>query len=239
MSTLLQLRDRAKQASDNVGQSFLSDAEWNTHLNNSYGELYSLLVQSYGADYFVATPVTITTDGVNQRFALAADFFKLLGVEVQVTAPAQWVSLKTFAFADRNRIGLPNQQIPASGQSVRYWYIPRVTALATDGTSTVDAISMNGWDEYVVVDAAIKALEKEESNSSGLVARKKALLARLEAETANRDAGSPSRIVDVLGRGARAMQYRLNGSNLWLVGGATPGYSYGMGDWDDDREDFL
>lgn len=231
MSTLLQLRDLAKEESDNVGQSFVSDVEWTTYLNKSYGELYGLLAQKFGADYFVATPVTITTDGVSQLFSLAADFFKLLGVEVLVTSPQQWVSLRPFAFADRNVISLFNSQIPAAGQSVRYWYIPRVTELVSDSDTTVDAVSINGWDEYIVVDAAIKALGKEESDVSVLMSRKAALMQRLESEAANRDAGNPSRIVDVAGRRARSMQYRLNGSNLWLIGGSTPGWYYGAGDW--------
>lgn len=238
MSTLLQLRDRCKEESDNVNSSFVSDAEWNKYINNSYGELYSLLAQSFGADYFVATPAPITTDGVNQLFPLASDFFKLLGVEVQVSSPAQWVSLKPFAFADRNQVSLFNTQIPQAGQSVRYWYIPRVTALAADGTSTVDAISINGWDEYIVADACIKALAKEESDVSVFMTRKTALVTRLEAEVSNRDAGNPARIVDVLGKRARSMQYRLNGSNLWLIGSASPGWYYDAGDWGGDSDDF-
>lgn len=236
MATLLQLRDRAKQESDNVGQSFLSDPEWTTNINNSYGELYSLLVQAYGTDYFVATPVSITTDGINQLFALATDFFKLLGVEVRISSPAQWVSLKPFAFADRNRISLFNSAIPSAGQTVRYWYVPRLTPLVVDADTTVDAVTINGWDEYIIVDAALKALGKEESNTSDLVRRKKELTDRLEAEVANRDAGNPARIVDVLGKRARSMQYRLNGSSLWLVGGATPGWYYDAGDWQDGDE---
>ncbi len=237
MTTLLQLRDRAKQESDSVGQSAVTDPEWTQYINDSYGELYSLLAQSFGADYFVATPVTISTDGINQLFALAADFFKLLGVEVQVSSPQQWVSLKPFAFAERNSISLFNSAIPAAGQSVRYWYIPRFTPLVADPDLVVDAISMQGWAEYIVVDACIKALAKEESDVSVFVARKQALVARLESEVSNRDAGNPARIVNVMGRRAQSMQYRLNGANLWLVGGATPGWYYGGGDWQDEGFD--
>lgn len=231
MSTLSELRDRCKQESDNVGQSFVSDAEWNLYINNSYAELYGLLAQKFDGDYFVTTSGTITTDGTNQQFALAADFFKLLLVEVLVASPAQWISLKRFSLADKNTISQFNTQIPAAGQSVRYWYIPRVTALAADGTSTVDAVSINGWDEYIVVDACIKAVAKEESDVSVFMARKSALMQRLNEEAGNRDAGNPSRIVDVRGKRAQSMQYRLNGSNLMLVGGATPGWYYGAGDW--------
>lgn len=230
MSTLLQLRDRCKQESDNVNSSFLSDAEWNTNINNSYAELYGLLAQKFGSDYFVATPVTIVTDGVNQQFALASDFFKLLTVEVLYGNANQYVTLKRFPLSDKNKFSWINSPIPAAGQSVRYWYIPRVTALAADGTSTVDAITMMGWDEYIVVDACIKALAKEESDVSVFIARKQALLSRLEAETENRDAFSPATIVDSRGRSAPSMQYKLNGSNLMLIGYQITGWP--GPDWD-------
>ena len=222
MPTLLQLRDRCKHESDNVGQSFLSDAEWNTLINSSYSELYGLLAQKFGADYFTQTPAagfTISTDGVNDRFALPTAFFKLLGVDLLISG-SQYVSLKPFAFVDRNRFSVTSGTIPASGQTVRVIYIPRVTLLAQDADATVDAVSMAGWDEYIVVDTCIKALAKEESDVSVPMMRKQALLDRIETEAANRDAGFPSTIVDVFGRRARGMQYRLNGSNLWLIGGA-------------------
>ncbi len=234
MPTLLQLRDRCKEESDSVGQAFVSDAEWNKYINSSYSELYGLLVQVYSNDYYVQTPsagYTFTTDGINQFFALPPDFFKLLGVDVQVSSPAQWVSLKPFAFSDRNRLSAFNTPIPMAGQTVRLFYIPTLTALAQDGDSTVSIL--NGWDEYIVIDAAIKGVAKEESDVSVLMSRKAAIKTRLESEAENRDASSPARIVDVLGRRARGMQYRLNGSNLWLIGSSTPGWGP-LGDWPTD-----
>jgi hypothetical protein len=65
--TLLQIRDLCKQESDMVNSSFLSDAEWNSYINQSYYELYDLLVQKYGNDYFVQTPYTFITDGVSKK----------------------------------------------------------------------------------------------------------------------------------------------------------------------------
>ncbi len=233
MSTLLQLRTRCKEESDNVGQTFLSDAEWDKRINNSYREAYGLLAQKFGDDYFVqATPQSITTDGINQQFALAATFFKAVLVEVQVSSPGQYVTLKRMAsLADKNTISTFNTQVPAAGQVVRIWYIPRVVALAVDADTTVDAFDINGWDEYIVVDACIVAMAKEESDVSVLMARKQALISRIEAEAGNRDAGSPSRIVDIQGKRARSMQYKILGSNIILVGGNTPGWYYGAGDW--------
>jgi hypothetical protein len=243
MSTLLQLRDRCKEESDNVNQSFLTDAEWTKRINNAYREAYGLLAEKFGDDYFVkATPQSITTDGTNQQFALASDFFKSLLVEVLIQGGAgtQYVTLKRMAsLADKNTLSMFNTQIPASGQTVRVWYIPRVTALAADADTTVDAFDVNGWDELIVVDACIVAVAKEESDVSVLMARKAALTARIEHEAANRDAGSPSRIVDVQSKRARSMQYKILGSNILLVGGSTPGWYYGAGDWGPgDYDDF-
>lgn len=231
MPTLLQIRDRCKQESDNVGQSFVSDAEWNSYINSSYSELYGIVVQAFGNDYFVQTPATgflITTTGLTQFYNLPATFFKLLGVDLQVSQPGQWVTLKPFAFADRNRLNLYNSAIPMAGQVLRLFYVPRVTALVADG-DVMDGV--NGWEEYIIADACIKALTKEETDVSVFMQRKQALMQRLESEAENRDAGQPASIVDSRGRGALGMRYRLNGNQLWLIGGTTPGWAWDGGDW--------
>ena len=239
MATLADLRTRCQSETDMVNSTFVTNAEWLAFINGSYNEAYGLWAQAYGADYFVKNPPqSITTDGVNQLFALASDFWKLLGVDVQVSSPAQWVPLKPFAFADRNTVGLPNQQIPSAGQVLRAWYIPTLVLLSADADVVNAALTANGGEEYIVADACIKALTKEESDVSVFRTRKAELKQRLEAEASNRDAGNPSRIVDVRGRRAGSMQYRLNGTNLWLVGGASPGWWYGMGpdSWGPDSD---
>lgn len=216
-TTLLQLRDRAKQESDNVNSSFLTDAEWNTNINASYFELYGLLVTAYGNDYAVQSPssgFTIATDGVNEFFALPSDFFKLLGVDLQLTT-GNYLTLKPFQFSERNAWTPYNNQIPAAGQTVRVFYVPKLTPLAADG-STLEGV--NGWEEYIIVDAALKALAKEESDVSVMAARKAALLQRLNDEMEARDTGMPMRVADTLYNQSRSMRYRLNGNNLWLRG---------------------
>lgn len=232
-TTLLNLRDSCKSESDNIGQSFVSDTEWDVFIQRSYLELYGQIVQAFGNDYFTQSPAsgyTFVTDGINQFFTLPSDFFKLLGVDLQVNAPGQYISLKPFAFGDRNRLALFNSQIPMAGQTLRLFYVPRAT-VPTQNTDVVDGV--NGWEEYIVIDACMKALAKEESDVSVFMARKQEFKSRLDSEIENRDAGSPAHIVDVLGRRARGMEYRLNGNNLWLIGGATPGWAP-YGDWGGD-----
>lgn len=233
--TLLQLRDRAKQEADMVNSGFVSDAEWTNYINASYQELYGVVVQAYGNDYYVATPSTFVTDGINQLFALPSNFWKLLGADLRVQASQLWVTLKPFAFNDRNRFGLINSPVPMAGQTVRLWYVPTLTPLAADADLTVSLV--NGQEEYIVIDAAMKALAKEESDVSVFAGRKAAMLERIQSEAENRDAGSPARIVDTFATISPAMQYRLEGNNVFLVGGNTPAYpyqyagDYGSGFW--------
>lgn len=231
-TTLLNARDRCKQQSDNVNASFLSDPEWNNLIGDSYVELYGLLATQYGEDYLVGPPFSITTDGTNNLFALPSDLFKLLGVDLQVQSSALWVTLKPFMFAERNSLGLVNTPAPMAGQTVRLWYVPSPPAFDSDNDTLPTALL--AYDEYIIADAVIKALAKEESDVSVFMARKQQIIERINGEASNRDAGSPTRIVDYYRAPSVSMRYRLNGSNIWLSGGNTPVLPYGdagLGGW--------
>src|SRR4051812_27192108 len=87
--------------------SFVTDPELISYINQSAFELYDLLVEAMGEDYFVAPPVSFTTDGVSETYALpngvnfssAPALYKLLGVDLLVSsASGQYVSLRPFQF---------------------------------------------------------------------------------------------------------------------------------------------
>lgn len=82
-----------------------------------------------------------------------------------------------------------------------------------DYTTEVDGIS--GWEEYVVIDAAMKAMGKEESDIAPLMARKTAMLQRVQSIAENRDPGSPGKTVDV------------SSGSSWDDGGGNNGFSGG------------
>ncbi len=148
----------------------------------------------------------------------AQPFYKLLGVDLGLqSANNAFVSVKKFNFADRNKYvysntsstiyGVFNLQYrvmgnnlllipaPSGNQPIGIWYIPRMPMLLKDTDYTITGIS--GWIEYVITDAAIKALQKEESDVSVLAAQKMALIKRIEETAINRDAGQPDTISDV------------------------------------------
>ena len=217
--TLAQLRTATRQRSDMVNSQFVTDPEFNSYINQSYFELYDLLVSKYGDNYYVAPPHIITTDGTNYLYNLPTNpkLYKLLGVDLALSNQQDsYVTIRPFEFIDRNRYAVPNFQsfygltnlryrlngnqiwftpIPAANQTIRLWYIPRMNELVLD-TDTVDGIS--GWTEYIIVDAAIKAMQKEESDVSALMAQKQMLIKRIDAMAESRDAGSPAKVSDNL-----------------------------------------
>lgn len=216
--TLLDLRTQARQRADIETSKHVKDLELNIYINNSIAELYDLICQKYGDDYFAASSVFSTAAG-DTSYPLPSDFYKLLGVDLLRSGSdpgnaSDWYTVKRFEFHERNRqndallrqpFGEPGFRYrlfgtnlildsdPGGPYTLRVWYVPLPAQLSSD-TDTFDGF--NGWQEFVVVDAAIKALEKEESPTDALQMRKQMLINRIESAAGNRDANFSARISD-------------------------------------------
>ncbi len=144
-------------------------------------------------------------------------FYKLMGVDLALNnATNAYVTVNKFNFIDRNRLVYPNTAstiygvfnlqyrvigsniefipTPTAGQTIRLWYIPRMTELLQDTDTTAQGIS--GWLEYVIVRAAKYILDKEESDSTKMTEEIVFLKQRIEETASNRDAGQPDKISD-------------------------------------------
>lgn len=210
--TLTELLAAVRQRADIVNSQFITDPELTSYINQSYFELYDILVQKYGDNYYVSS-ATITTDGTNDKYSLPTDFLKLLGVDLVLATDAN-VTLRQFNMSDRNRFTAPNFQSfygvtnlryrlhgnqlwltpkPSSGQTLTVFYVPRMTPLV-NGADTVDGVS--GWTEYIILDAVIKCKLKGECDASSEMALKAAIIKRIEDAAEDRDAGSSSTVGD-------------------------------------------
>ncbi len=150
---------------------------------------------------------------------VAPPFYKALGVDLAVNNTTNaYVTVDKFNFSDRNNYVYPNSTsaiygvfniqyrimgqniqfipLPSGGQAIRLWYIPRLVELLNDNDITQMGIS--GWIEYVIVRAAKYALDKEESDTTILTQEIAFLKQRIEESAANRDAGRPDTISDVI-----------------------------------------
>lgn len=242
--SLGEIRLRAQQAADMQNSKFLTLPEWNFNINQSALELYDLLITAY-EDYYVAPRLSFQTDGSSdydlpngENYDGAPALYKLYGVDCGLDASQNaWVTLKKYDFISRNRyvypqittslLGVFNLQYrmigeklrfippPASGQTIGLWYYPRLDTMLKD-TDVLNGIS--GWTEYVIIDAAIKALRKEESDTTELMAQKMAMKRRIEESSTNRDAGQPDTVSPTR-----------SWSSRWSMGGSGWGYDGSSG----------
>jgi hypothetical protein len=210
-STLLQLKTRARESADMTDSLFVSDSELTTYINASAQELYDLLVSSYTDIYTIeSASQTPTSEAI---ITLPTDFYKLRGVDYRIST-SEWVDVQQFSFQERNnnnslamgsfdrltdvRYRLTGSKIlltpseKALNNTFKIWYIPKMVELSAD-SDTFDGV--NGFEQYIVIDAAIKMLTKEESDASGLILQKKQLKERIETMSQNRDAANPEVIL--------------------------------------------
>lgn len=200
--TLAQMRTKVRERADMVNSTFCTDSEIEGYISSSYAELYDLLVKS-GMAYFESTH-PITTDGVDGLYALPSDYYATLAVDYN--DGSEWHEVPMFQLAERNafpsssgyalgyRIVGDNIELkpnPPTGQSYRILYVPA----PANPPSTIDGVS--GWEEFIVVDAAIKCLQKEESATGHLVGERNRIIQRIEEHAQNRLFGQPLVIRDV------------------------------------------
>lgn len=208
--TLLSLRTQARERADMEDSDFISDSELNGYINSSIAALYELVVQATGEDYYVVSTEFNTVVG-QETYDLPSDFFKAWGMDAKLDN-SDWCTLRKFNFRERNRyhddsfsrrgvtgiryriIGssIYLTPVPDSAVPVRLWYVPAPTKLESD-SDTFDGIA--GWEEYVVVDAAIKMLNKEESDVTVLLRERDLLQRRIESSAVGRSQ-DPETIVD-------------------------------------------
>lgn len=204
--TLSQLRTRAKSRSDMLNSTFVADSEWNDFINASADELYDILIQKFG-ELWNFQRSNVSTVANTDTVALPVSLYRLLSVERNDSG--RWMPLDRvaysgvtpnelstgrpacYAMAGANVLLWP---VPDAVYSLRFSYVPFRTRLVVDADA-LDGVS--GWEEYVVVDAAIKALTKEESDVSALMNDKASLLNRIESAAERRDEGQPRQVVDV------------------------------------------
>lgn len=275
--SLTELRLLTRQRADQENSQFVNDTELTRYLNNSWGELYSLINENFNEDYFTTTSTVSMVSGTD-TYDLPSDFYKMRGVDLVVTS-TESVPLKRYNWAQRTRNALTVyardykyrvqkgsivfSPVPSTTDSVKLYYIPspkrllsKDTTAITRGTSTmwttgshefvvgdlitgqnflatdynvdqtVTAVGANtvttdldssgladptsygsiesrfdfysGWDEYIIIDSAIKIMIKEEADATALLLQKNQLRERIITESQNRDAGEPEVVTDVV-----------------------------------------
>lgn len=207
------IRARVRAKADQEGSTFVSDAVLNGWINDAIAELHGLLLQAFGEDYF-EKDYTFNTVVNQEEYDLTTDFARLTGFSMKVDG-SKWTPIRRYEKSERERLeNLGSQSTgfryrirgaklsilpkPSAVIACRMPYLPTAVVLATD----VDVLTgYKGWEEFVVVRAAIECIDKEESDSTAKRADLARIAARIESEKERRDTNEPGRIVDVEGRG--------------------------------------
>ena len=226
--TLLQLRDEVRQRADMVNSAFVTNAEVNRCINESWAHMYDQLLAT-GEDYYLKYVDIPATAGGYFDFAsytsstggAATDVYQVRGVDARYSDQVV-LNVPRFNWEERNVYSAAAPLIPyypivayrviqnpttgndsihlipdnqsTGAQNLRVWYYPNPKVLASD-SDTLDGRS--GWEEWVIIDAAIKLLTKEESDTSSLERQAARVWARILNAAQNRDAGQAKRITDV------------------------------------------
>jgi hypothetical protein len=189
---------------------FVSNTEWNSYINYSISELRDILISKVGNDYF-ASSASINLLPNQDSYFLPLDFYKLLWAEV-LGNDGYYYKMKRFEVTEKNYGRSPlnyfitdlkyrlrngsivfNNQKQTTASTVRVWYTPVIQDLVSD-SDLLDGF--NGWDEFVILKSARKALVKEESSTAELDQELAVMYGRLEAMGDNRDQGEPMRVYD-------------------------------------------
>jgi len=220
VSTLI---DRALKLADKEASTFTPRADVMDLMLVKYAEYYGLLVKA-GCQYFESI-VTLTTDGASSWSLLSgavwspsapADFWGILRLDYIQTpttrarpVPAAMLQEIHFfspqtggSWARRHRIAGNTLYLyppPLTGQAYRLMYIPCAMATFASGeTTTLDGV--NGWEQLLVVEAALDLKVKDHRETDYLVNERERLIKWIQQQADEREAAMPSRVpaIDVL-----------------------------------------
>src|SRR3990167_5391111 len=175
--TLEELRTRARALVDMRDLDFVSDPELNRSLSAAYAWLYGKLGQDQIGLAGEKEQVIATTGAAT--YLVPSDYYAPIGVDW--LNGSRYVELAQYSSAERNRyqelgghavayrvIGtgaaakVQLAPLAPAGQTYRHVYVPAAIDLVDDA-DTVDGV--NGWEDLLVLQAAIRMLDKEESSS--------------------------------------------------------------------------
>lgn len=205
LRSLSWLRSRVRQMADMENSIFISDSELLHYINDSAKKLYDILV-SANEDY--STILTTFSIASGNTSTLPSTCYKVRGLDYQ--SGSDWIPMRRFQFTERENYNtrantterryriikdslyiLPEDR--ANGD-YRLWYVPEHVDLALDA-DTLDG--KNGFEEYVILDVAMKCKIKEESDTKDLERARNEALVRVTTMSQERDYGGPDRIADV------------------------------------------
>jgi hypothetical protein len=204
-----------RRLTDTENDAHIADAYLLTLIDRSYNKLYRAIATQY--ESFFDTEDTSKSLVINQRdYALAADLMHLKGVDIVIGG--ERVTMRPYGFGERNdrsndpriyRVGYDRQStsyryrtqannlridpVPNSTEQLIMTYVPRPTRITTSG-QTFDVLS--GFDDFIIYDASVQVLMRQERDPSAMAALRQDALQAVIAAVSPRDIGDPTQVRD-------------------------------------------
>lgn len=211
LATLVQ---EARLRADMESSSFVTDTEVGRLVQASGTWLYDLILSAWGERYFFEQS-DVTTTASQAYVSLPSDFYRLLKVgwvEGGSTDPLrlepfqsdeEWSDAYWGSAASWSRTNPPRYQVrgsdylyldptPSSVQTLRVQYVPIMPEI--EDTTPVPFQGVHGWDEFIVLDVAIKLRIKEESDVRDLQGERQMQIQRIEGMAPRRDVGRTHKV---------------------------------------------
>lgn len=207
------LRDAAdliaevRSLADMQNTQAVTDDEINLWLNSAYRELYNMLLNTYEMYKIDSDDIAMVTD--QKDYDLPTDFLKLVKVFWVGTDgreyPLTRMTLHETDVYDQREPG-PRRYlligskirfwpIPSAGRTIRIYYNPAATVFAKTDT---DIDFEQHQDEFCIVSAVVKCLEKEGTPVAEQIAERERLRQQCKEIVAPRDVSAPTKITDVV-----------------------------------------
>lgn len=187
MPDLSTIISRAKARSDMEGSSFIDDGEWAQWATSEYRELYDLIATHPENRLYLTSLTGTFTSGQADYTITPAEgnkIYRVVGCDIRINngsfypmTVAGWNermendSLLHYNRAYRYKYMLMGRDTdgdvilrfnptPFNADTYRVWYVPAPGDVADD-----NIIELYGWDEYIVLGMAVRALTKDESDT--------------------------------------------------------------------------
>ena len=204
-----ELRTLIRQRADMENSTFIGDTELNNYIQDSVRALHDKLIAACGQQFGWAVQTIATTAG-DDEYSLANDFYRLLRVDildgdysyplerwdpseiVRDTAQRNWLS----EARPRYRMRLPPGEIvfippPDGVYTIEVHYHIAAPTLDDDTDDTAGI-----FDEWIILDGAIKCRTKEETDVGQLQSERAIFEQRIDAWARQFDHYKPAHIID-------------------------------------------
>ena len=233
MSIVQEVINEGLDRADMLKSKFISPELQLSYFNKGFADMFSVVISIYEDEFVIQDPLVIEITTQTLKVDLPADFYKMRGLDKFQgggTVPSDpslgdWFQVRKFNFLNRNKDNILrpiNGLYPAVRYrlwgsqllfddpdnalgSYRLWYIPRPTVFAS-ASDTVTFANQYRQD-YVALQIAIRALIKEESDTTTVEREMAQMRDNIESFDRDRDSGEPETITDTQFGGDRAWYY--------------------------------